>query len=132
MSTPDFLAVAQELYALRTARGICERYLKAHECSAIDDLTAAISDCEQLFESLSGERDLHPDLVEVSLCISPADGKILVNIDTSDLEEISPCGSDGPTSLRVVLNDAYEKPLWNGPLAPGLNNQQPLEKRTDT
>jgi len=36
-------------------------------------------------------------------------GKVLVRIDTTGLDE----NERGPTNLRVVLNDAFEEPLWD-------------------
>lgn len=37
---------------------------------------------------------------------------VTVRVDTSEYEDEHPSNADGPTDLRVVLNDDYDDPLW--------------------
>lgn len=46
--------------------------------------------------------------VEVSIFESPVQDDVVVNIATEGLED----NANGPSGLRVVLNDDYEDPLW--------------------
>ena len=56
--------------------------------------------------------DTASELVTVEKWVSDEDGKVVVRIGTSDLEDIHPSDDRGPTNLRVVLNDDYDNPLW--------------------
>lgn len=55
----------------------------------------------------------HPDGVTVAVYTSLVDGKIVVQIDTSEYEDRYPSNSEGPTNIRVVMNDDFNNNLWD-------------------
>ena len=42
---------------------------------------------------------------------SSIDGKVVVHVETE--EEKLPCNDEGPTGLRIYMNDDTEGPLWD-------------------
>ena len=42
---------------------------------------------------------------------SRIDGKLIVQVDTDEVEY--PCNADGPTGIRIVINDDFDTPIWD-------------------